>query len=127
MVIEKAAHVRDSLNKSKFFYDKTLFDITKFQNDYMSKYDIITHGNTLKIKNKSLNNIKDRIDFFVPNKEYVVCFEISSYEILCSWKCVKIYNFWSVLVVIRCNSNPFLFNTFFFDVFKIHFVLRIKY
>jgi hypothetical protein len=43
----------------------------------MSKYDIITHGNTLKIKNKSLNNIKDRIDFFVPNKEYVVCFEIS--------------------------------------------------
>ena len=77
LVIEKAAHVRDSLNKSKSFYDKTLFDITKFQNDYMSKYDIITHGNTLKIKNKSLNSIKDRIDFFVPNKEYVVCFEIS--------------------------------------------------
>ena len=77
LVIEKAAHVRDSLNCSKSFYDETLSKVTKFQNDYISTYDIITHGNTLKIKNKSLNSIKDRINFFVPNKEYVVCFEIS--------------------------------------------------
>jgi hypothetical protein len=76
LVIEKAAHVRDSLNKSKAFYDETLSKVTKFQNDYLSTYDIMSHGNTLKIKNKSLNSLGDRLDFFNPKRKYISYMEI---------------------------------------------------
>lgn len=76
LVIEKAAYVRDSLNKSKAFYDETLSKVTKFQNDYLSTYDIMSHGNTLKIKNKSLNSLGDRLDFFNPKRKYITYMEI---------------------------------------------------
>ena len=77
LVIEKAAHVRDSLNCSKSFYDETLSKVTKFQNDYISTYDILTHDNTLKIKSKRLDSIGNRLEFFNPKRKYIVCFEIS--------------------------------------------------
>ncbi len=77
LVIKKAAYVRDSLNKTKAFYDETLSKVTKFQNDYISTYDILTHDNTLKIKSKRLDSIGNRLEFFNPKKKYIVCFEIS--------------------------------------------------
>ena len=76
LVIKKAAYVRDSLNKTKAFYDETLSKVTKFQNDYLSTYDIMSHGNTLKIKNKSLNSLGDRLDFFNPKRKYISYMEI---------------------------------------------------
>ena len=77
LVIKKAAYVRDSLNKTKAFYDETLSKVTKFQNDYISTYDILTHDNTLKIKSKRLDSIGNRLEFFNPKRKYIVCFEIS--------------------------------------------------
>jgi hypothetical protein len=78
LIIEKVGRIRDSLNLSKPIYDETLLNVTKFQNDYLSNYDVLTHGNSLKLKNKSLNSLIERINFFNPNKKCVACFEIST-------------------------------------------------
>lgn len=91
LIGESLNKMRDSLSLSKMKYDESLSKVTKFQNDFISGKDVLTHENNTIIKNKTMKELEDRLEFFNPQKKYLTCSEISMYYPINDYS--KYYNY----------------------------------